>query len=57
MPEIHEMSAAELARQVRDRKITPVEIVQALLERMDALEPRLDAWVRVDRESVLADAK
>mgnify|MGYP001465632224 CR=1 FL=1 len=57
MTQIHELSAAELARQVRERSITPVEIVQALLERMDALEPQLDAWVRVDRETVLADAK
>jgi aspartyl-tRNA(Asn)/glutamyl-tRNA(Gln) amidotransferase subunit A len=34
-----------------------VEVVESLLERMDALEPRLEAWVRVDRETVLADAK
>ncbi len=57
MAQIHELSAAELARQIRDRKVTPVEIVQALLDRMDSLEPGLDAWVRVDRETVLADAK
>ncbi|MBT99218.1 MAG: hypothetical protein CL902_11405, partial [Dehalococcoidia bacterium] len=35
----------------------PVDVAQALLARMDALEPSLDAWVRVDRETVLADAK
>ena len=49
MAEIHELSAAELARQIRDRKITPVEVAQTFLERIDALEPSLDAWVRVDR--------
>ena len=57
MPQIHELTAAEIARQVREKKITPVEVVQALLVRMDALEPQLDAWVRVDRETVLADAQ
>jgi aspartyl-tRNA(Asn)/glutamyl-tRNA(Gln) amidotransferase subunit A len=57
MPQIHELSAAETARQVREKKITPVEVVQSLLARMDALEPQLDAWVRVDRETVLADAQ
>ena len=57
MPQTHELSAAELARQIREKKITPVEVAQSLLERMDALEPQLDAWVRVDRETVLADAK
>ena len=57
MPQPYDLSAAELARQIRDRNITPVEVAQSLLERMDSLEPRLEAWVRVDRETVLADAK
>ena len=57
MPQIHELTAAEIARQIRDRTITPIKVVQALLARMDALEPQLEAWVRVDRETVLADAQ
>ena len=57
MPQPYELSAAELARQIQDKRIGTVETVQSLLERMDALEPRLEAWVRVDREAVLADAK
>ena len=57
MAETHELSAAELARQIRYRKITPVEVAQSFLERIDALEPSLDAWVRVDREAVLSDAQ
>jgi aspartyl-tRNA(Asn)/glutamyl-tRNA(Gln) amidotransferase subunit A len=57
MPQPYELSAAELARQVRGREITPVEVVESILERMDAIEPRLEAWVRVDRETVLADAE
>ncbi|MCH8894086.1 MAG: amidase [Chloroflexi bacterium] len=57
MPQTHELSAAELARQIRQRTITPVEVARSFLERMDALEPQLEAWVRVDRETVLADAQ
>ena len=57
MAETHELSAAELARQIRYRKITPVEVAQSFLERIDVLEPSLDAWVRVDRETVLSDAQ
>ena len=57
MPQPYELSAAELARQIRSRNIAPLEVAQSLLGRMDALEPRLEAWVRVDRETVLADAK
>ena len=57
MPELYELSATELARQIRERIITPVDVAQSLLDRIDALEPQLDAWVRVDRETVLADAQ
>ena len=57
MPQTHELSAAELARQIRQRTITPVEVAGSFLERMDALEPQLEAWVRADRETVLADAQ
>ena len=57
MAQPFDLSAADLARQIRERTITPVEVAQSLLERMDSLEPRLEAWVRVDRETVLADAK
>ena len=57
MPQTHELSAAELARQIRQRTISPVEVARSFLDRMDALEPQLEAWVRVDRETVLADAQ
>jgi len=57
MPQTHELSASELARQIKQKTITPVEVAQAFLDRIDALEPELDAWVRVDRETVLADAQ
>ena len=57
MPQPYELSAAELARQIRGKKVGPVEAAQSLLERMDAVEPQLEAWVRVDRETVLSDAK
>ena len=57
MPELYELSAAELARQIRERITTPVKAAQSFLDRIDALEPQLDAWVRVDRETVLADAQ
>ena len=57
MPQTHELSASELARQIKQKTITPVEVAQAFLDRIGALEPELDAWVRVDRETVLADAQ
>ena len=57
MPDIHELTAAEAARAIADRKITSTQLVEACLTRIDALDERLLAWVYVDRETVLADAQ
>ena len=57
MPDIHELTAAEAARAIADRKITSTQLVEACLARIDALDERLRAWVYVDRETVLADAQ
>jgi amidase len=47
----------ELARQVRARKISPVELVQAHLERIERLNPKLNAFVQVDAERARKQAK
>ena len=51
------MSAAGQATLIRDRKISPVEIVQAYLERIDRLDGRLHAYITVTRELALAAAR
>jgi Asp-tRNA(Asn)/Glu-tRNA(Gln) amidotransferase A subunit family amidase len=52
-----DLSAAEAARQVRSRELSPVALVESLLSRIDRLEPRLKAWVRVDQEGALVEAR
>ena len=56
MPELHELTAAQLARQIRNRQTAIVDAAEALLARADALQS-LQAWVYLDRETVLADAQ
>ena len=56
MPELHELTAAQLARRIRAREVSAVDVAEALLARTDALES-LQAWVYIDRETVLADAE
>ncbi len=56
MPELHELSAAEAARLIRGRELSPIDLVESLLHRIDALEPRLKAWVYLDGDAALADA-
>jgi len=47
----------EMARQLRARKISPVELVHAHLARIAKLNPKLNAFVQVDAERARKQAK
>ncbi|HWM44389.1 MAG TPA: amidase [Burkholderiales bacterium] len=51
------LSAADAARQIREGKLTSEELVQGCLERIRALEPRVQAWTFLDEEHALAQAR
>jgi len=53
----YELSASEVARQIKSKELSPVSLVQSLLDRIDSLEPALKAWVYLDREEVLSEAR
>jgi Asp-tRNA(Asn)/Glu-tRNA(Gln) amidotransferase A subunit family amidase len=46
-----------IAARVRDGSLSPVDAVEQALARIDALEPLLHAWVEVDRDGALGQAK
>src|SRR5450755_136166 len=48
---------AEMARGVREKKISPSEIVDAHLRRIEGLQPKLNAFVNVDAEGARQQAK
>ena len=50
-------SVAELAAALRARKISSVEVTTQVLDRIEAAQPRLNAFITVDREGALAQAK
>ncbi len=50
-------SAVEMARMIRDKKISPVELVQAHLDRIERLNPQLNAFVSVDSARALDAAR
>jgi aspartyl-tRNA(Asn)/glutamyl-tRNA(Gln) amidotransferase subunit A len=54
--EIAYLPAASLLERYRNKSLSPVEVARALFERLDALEPRLNAFCVVDREGALAAA-
>jgi amidase len=49
--------ATELQRLFRSRKASPLEVMQAVLARVDAVNPKLNAIVTLARESALKEAK
>jgi aspartyl-tRNA(Asn)/glutamyl-tRNA(Gln) amidotransferase subunit A len=57
MPAIHELSAAQMSSQYEGGTLSPVEVTRALLERIEAWEPRLNAMYLLDREGALKQAR
>ena len=51
------LSLAEASALVRARKVSPVELTQACLARIEHLNPSLNAFITVTNESALADAR
>ncbi len=51
------LSAASMAEQIRDRKISPVELLDAHLVQIDNLDPKLNAFVQVDAERARQSAR
>lgn len=50
-------SAAALARDIRNKEVSSEEVVNALLHRIEAVNPRLNAVVQVVAEKALAQAR
>ena len=57
MAQPYELSVAESARQIAQGALSPVDLMESLLERINRLEPQLNAWVYLDREAVLSEAR
>ncbi len=57
MSELHRLGVADAAKRIRDGQVSSTDLAQALLERIEAFEPALQAWVTVDREDVLSEAR
>ena len=57
MDELAFLPATEQARLVREGEVSPVELVETYLERIERLDPELGAFVTVCGEQALADAR
>lgn len=50
-------SAVELAKLLRRRELSPVDLLKTVLERVDRIQPRINCFVTVCHEQALAAAK
>jgi len=57
MNPLHALTASELSALIRSGTCSAVSLVEALLARIDALEPNVKAWVSVDRAGALETAR
>jgi amidase len=57
MDELAFLPAVEQARLIREGEVSPVELVQLYLDRIERLDPELGAYVTVRGDEALADAR
>ena len=57
MSDLHWMTAVEAARAIAARELSPVELMTALLERIGRLDPKLNVFIRLDRDAARDAAK
>ena len=57
MSDLHWMTAVEAARAIATRELSPVELMTALLERIGRLDPKLNVFIRLDRDAARDAAK
>jgi Asp-tRNA(Asn)/Glu-tRNA(Gln) amidotransferase A subunit family amidase len=56
MPDLTFLSATSMAEQIRQKKLSPVELVEAHLAKIARLNPQLNAFVQIDSDTALRQA-
>ena len=51
------LPATELAAAIRRKRVSPVEVVDAILERVERINPKLNAFVTLTDEAARREAK
>ena len=57
LTELHWLGVAEAAKAIAEKDLSPVELMKALLDRIAALDPKLNAFIRLDGEAAMQAAK
>ena len=57
MSDLTRLTAAQTAQAIRDREVSAVEVTQAHLDRIGRVDDRVHAFLHLDTEGALAQAK
>src|SRR5204863_369512 len=57
MSDLHWLTVAEAARAIAARELSPVELMNALLERISRLDPKLNVFIRLDGAAAMEAAR
>ncbi len=57
MTALHQLSATDLITMIRSKKLSPVELVQASLDRVGQLQPVLNCFITICGEQAMAQAR
>lgn len=52
-----DLTLVQAASAIRDGTLSPLDYARSLVERVERLDPRVQAWVTIDRDAVLSEAK
>jgi len=57
MTDLHWLSVTKMAESIAAKALSPVELMQALLARVEKLDPRLNAFIKIDGDQAMAAAQ
>ena len=57
MEDLFDLALTEAAFKIRERRLSPVALMESLLARATTLEPRLKVWVTLDTEAAMEAAR
>ena len=52
----YELTVSRAAQKIKEKNLSPVDLAQSLLDRIEATDKDLRAWVTIDQEEVLSTA-
>ncbi len=57
MVEPYELTVSQASDAIAARRLSPLELLESLLGRIELIEPAIEAWVRLDTERAVQDAQ